>query len=152
MKASARNLAKAHLIRTLVHSRDNATATSTATSTTLSPSTIHPARYEIQGESLRGMEHITDLSMGKSRRLSRDTAIKSVNQEQCRQVLIHALTICHGDVSLLNTIQFDVQGFKVDRTELARVYGEKTKDALAYSRRLAEEDAKLAAEILSQDL
>jgi len=151
MKASARNLAKAHLIRTLVHSRDNAAATSTATSTTTT-STIHPARYEIQGESLRGMEHITDLSMGKSRRLSRDTAIKSVNQEQCRQVLIHALTICNGDVSLLNTIQFDVEGFKVDRTELARVYGEKTKDALAYSRRLAEEDAKMAAEILSQDL
>ena len=150
MKASARNLAKAHLFRSIVHSREEVTTSTTPVSSSppVSP-TLHPARYEIEGESLRGMEHITDLSAGKSRRLSRDAAIKSVDQEQCRQVLVHALKCCHGDVSLL---KLDVQGFVIDRTELSRVYGEKTKDALAYSRRLAEEDARMAAEILSQDL
>lgn len=154
MKASARNLAKAHLIRSIVHSREEATTSTTPASSPppVSPA-LHPARYEIEGESLRGMEIITDLSAGKSRRLSRDAAIKSVDQEQCRQVLVHALKCCNGDVSLLNAVECDVlRGFVIDRTELSRVYGEKTKDALAYSRRLAEEDARMAAEILSQDL
>jgi hypothetical protein len=93
------------------------------------------------------MEHITDLSMGKLRQVAKAEANQSVNEEQYRQLLLKALNSSDGDEFMVSA-----NGFRVDTNQLSRVYGEKTQAALMYSRKLAEEDAREAAEILAQDL
>jgi hypothetical protein len=135
MKDNARRLAKSHYI---LHNIKNAP---------LPCSQVHPVRYEMKGESLRGMEHITDLSMGKLRQVAKAEANQSVNEEQYRQLLLKALNSSDGDEFMVSA-----NGFRVDTNQLSRVYGEKTQAALMYSRKLAEEDAREAAEILAQDL
>jgi hypothetical protein len=139
MKDSARRLAKAHYIASVRNSRQD-----------LPMAAVHPTRYEMNGDSLRGMEHITDLPTGKLRQAAKSSAIKSVNDEQCRQLLVHALSSSTSSNAAFTTM--DASDFKVDTSQLSRVYGANSKVALAYARRSAEEDAKEAAEILASDL
>jgi hypothetical protein len=84
----------------------------------------HPAHYEIIGESLRGMEHHTDPSKARRRERLRSDAISLVVENQD----------------------------KTSRIKLARMYRGTTKEAMSYSRKIAEEDAKVAAAILAEDL
>ena len=84
----------------------------------------HPAHYEIIEESLRGMEHHTDISKARRRERLRSDAISLVEENQD----------------------------KTSRSKLACMYRESTKEAMLYSREIAEEDAKVAAAILAEDL
>lgn len=86
----------------------------------------HPAHYEIIGESLRGMEHYTDTS--KARRL-----------EWFRS---NATSLAEAHQNL----------YKANRSKMACMYRESTKEAMVHSRKVAEEDAKAAAAILAEDL
>jgi hypothetical protein len=83
----------------------------------------HPAHYEIIEESLRGMEHHTDISKARRQESLRSDAISLVVENQ--------------DTS---------------RSKLACIYRESAKEAMSYSREIAEEDAKVAAAILAEDL
>ena len=140
MKESARRLAKARYISSVRNPPQDAAA-----------ATIHPARYEMNGDSLRGMEHFTDFQTGKLRQVAKAAALKSVGEEQCRQLLVKALSCStSNDALVLN--QLNANEFKIDTAQLSICYGNTTKAALAYAKRLAEEDAKEAAEILAQDL
>jgi hypothetical protein len=88
----------------------------------------HPAHYEIIGESLRGMEHRTDTSKAARRRERlRSDAITLVEEHQ------------NQDMTRRSKM-------------LACMYRESTKEAILYSREIAEEDAKVAATILAEDL
>ena len=99
------------------------------------------------------MEHITDLPMGKLRQVAKIEANQSVVREQNRQLLEEALKSWNGKMADAPSIaDVDMKQFRVDRAQLSKVYGEKTRDALLFARKTAEEDAKEAAEILSQDL
>jgi hypothetical protein len=142
MKDSARQLAKAHYIATVRTSRQQDRPVAAA---------VHPTKYERNGDSLRGMEHITDLPTGKLRQVAKSTAIKSVNDEQCRQLLVQVLAKSSTSSNAAFTT-LDVKDFKVDTAQLSRAYGANTKAALAYARRAAEEDAREAAAILASDL
>ena len=89
----------------------------------------HPAHYEIIGESLRGMEHITDASTSQKRiRLRSDT------------------------VSLIQQFQDTEDDVETSRSKLANKYRGSAKEALMDARVAAEEDAKAAAQILAEDL
>jgi len=140
-KAKAKGLAKHYYLNNIKKPSD-----SQATTAEVANTMTHPARYEMNGDSLRGMEHLTDLETGKRRQLSRARAIRSVNDEQCRQLLVSTLASWNSAAAATTLV------FRVDTSQLARVYGEKTEDALEYSRRLAQEDAEEAAAILSADL
>mmetsp|Transcript_29938 Transcript_29938/g.51126 ORF Transcript_29938/g.51126 Transcript_29938/m.51126 type:complete len:222 (+) Transcript_29938:120-785(+) len=87
----------------------------------------HPAHYEIIGESLRGMEHITDISKTQSRKRLR-SGVNSLMEEHQNQD-----NTCGG-------------------SKLACKFIECTKEAMAYSIQMAEEDARTAAAILTEDL
>eukprot|EP00985_Skeletonema_marinoi_P009755 scaffold4541_cov121-Skeletonema_marinoi.AAC.14 len=86
----------------------------------------HPAHYEIIGESLRGMERYTDISQARRRERLRSDAIKLVEEHQ----------------NLNETI----------RSKLACMYRETAEEAMVYARKIAEEDANIAAVILAEDL
>ena len=86
----------------------------------------HPVHYEIIGESLRGMEYLTDIPKGRSRERLRSDVISLVEEQQ----------------------NLD----KTNRSKLACMYRESSKEALLYSRKNAEEDANIAAAILAEDL
>ena len=117
---------------------------------------ISPTRYEIQGESLRGLEHIT--SNGRDRHTLTRSAINAAIREQNTQFLeyIHdnnvmsssSLTYVDGD----GVDQIKRHAMKIDTYRLSKVYGKKTKQSLSYAQRVAREDAKIAASILAQDL
>mmetsp|Transcript_31277 Transcript_31277/g.63004 ORF Transcript_31277/g.63004 Transcript_31277/m.63004 type:complete len:192 (-) Transcript_31277:167-742(-) len=87
----------------------------------------HPAHYEIIGESLRGMEHRTDISQALRRERLRSDAISLIHEHQ-----------------------------NLDETtrskKLAWMCRERTNEAMLYSRKIAEEDASVAAAILAEDL
>jgi hypothetical protein len=84
----------------------------------------HPTHYELLQESLRGMEYYTDVSKARRRERLRSDAISLVEENQD----------------------------KTSRSKLACMYRESTKEAMLYSREIAEEDAKVAAAILAEDL
>ena len=86
----------------------------------------HPAHYEIIGESLRGMEHHTDISKARRRERLRSDAISLVEEHHNLQ--------------------------ESSRSKLACMYKESSKEALVYSRQVANEDASIAAAILADDL
>lgn len=106
----------------------------------------------MDGESLRGMEHITDFPTGKIRQAAKIEANQSVVEEQNRQLLEGALSSFNGTVADAASIVNNMKQFRFDATKLSRVYGTKTSAALMFARRSAEEDAREAAEILAQDL
>ncbi len=86
----------------------------------------HPAHYEIIGESLRGMEHYTDISQARRREWLRSNAISLVEEHQN----LH----------------------KTSRSKLACMYRESAEEAMVHSRKVAEEDANIAAIIMAEDL
>lgn len=86
----------------------------------------HPAHYEILGESLRGMELYTDVSIARRRELLRSNSISIIEEHQ-------------------NLV-------KTNRSKLACMYRESTKEAIVHSRKIAEEDASIAAIIMAEDL
>lgn len=130
-KKRARNLSKVHFLKTRSHDAD---AGSPMTARPNDRSGIvyncHPSHYEIIGESLRGMEHITDASTSQKRiRLRSDT------------------------VSLIQQFQEDTEDdIETSRSKLAKKYREFAKEALMDAKVAAEEDAKAAAQILGEDL
>ena len=87
----------------------------------------HPAHYEIIGESLRGMEHYTDISQARRREQLRSDAISLVEEHQN----LDETTRCK---------------------KLACMYREMAKEAMVYSMKIAEEDANVAADIFAEDL
>lgn len=145
IKSQAKTLAKVHrCLRSASLSKSAAFAK------------ISPTRYEIQGESLRGLEHIT--SNGRIRHTLARSAINAAIREQNTQFLeyIHdnnvmsssSLTYVDGD----GVDQIKRHAMKIDTYRLSKVYGKKTKQSLSYAQRVAREDAKIAASILAQDL
>lgn len=105
-------------------------------------------RYEVEGESLRGMEYITDFANGSRRRQVKADAINAIliEQQQGRSI--------QHDVPRSQTAdEARSRATEPDATRnLARVYASKSRWALKYARRVAEEDAKMADEILAGDL
>ena len=91
----------------------------------------HPAHYEIIGESLRGMEHITDASTSQKRIRLRSDTVSLIQQFQDQDT------------------EDDVE---TSRSKLANKYRESAKEALMDAKVAAEEDAKAAAQILAEDL
>ena len=85
-----------------------------------------PAHYEIIGESLRGMEHCTDISTALIRQRLRANAINMVVKHQYL--------------------------YKTNDIKLACMYREITKEALVYSRQIAEEDVNAAVAIYAEAL
>lgn len=92
-------------------------------------------RCEMKGESLRGMEHITDASIGRTRRELRKRAIRVAleSQEQMIQDTCDIVT-------------------KDRPSAISEAYKSEARTALKYAKFVAEEDAKIAAEIIEQDL
>jgi len=111
-------------------------------------------RYEIKGESLRGMEHITNITIGRKRRRVQEEATQATVVEQQEQLIQHVLDVCMADNSSRARVedQLKSKAMKMDNSRLARVYGAKAQDALVYAQCVAQEDAKVAAEILAEDL
>ena len=121
MKKRAKNLAALHYLKT----RPGEKAPSIKTGIVYN---CHPAHYEIIGESLRGMEHITDTFKAHSRKRLRSGVISLIEERQKEQ-----------NTSSGNRL-------------LACKYEECTNEAMAYSIQIADEDAQLAAAILEEDL
>jgi len=135
MKRRAKSLAKLHYrlhknnlscgsLASISSDSDGETSTtsdSSAISSTQTSKYIHPTRYGIKGESLRGMEYITDLADGRRRQGVRSGAISAAvgAQEQY-----------------------------LSSRDIARLYGNQSQVAMEYSKRVAEEDALEAAKIL----
>ncbi len=118
MKKRAKNLAALHHLKT----RPGQKAPSIHSGIVYN---CHPARYEIIGESLRGMEHITDETHGRNQLRS-------------------------GVISLIREHQNQQNPFR--DYELACKYLEYSEIAMAYARQIAEEDARTAFAILAEDL
>ena len=145
IKSQAKTLAKVHrCLRSSSPSKSAAFAK------------ISPTRYEIQGESLRGLEHIT--SNGRNRHALARSAINAAIREQNTQFLeyIHDNNVmCSSDLTYVEgdgVDQIKRHAMKIDTYRLSKVYGKKTRQSLAYAQRVATEDAKIAASILAQDL
>ena len=130
-KKRARNLSKVHYLKT----RHDADAGSPMTARPNDRSGIvyncHPAHYEIIGESLRGMEHITDASTSQKRIRLRSDTVSLIQKFQDQDT------------------EDDVE---TSRSKLANKYRESAKEALIDAKVAAEEDAKAAAQILAEDL
>mmetsp|Transcript_29113 Transcript_29113/g.60691 ORF Transcript_29113/g.60691 Transcript_29113/m.60691 type:complete len:330 (-) Transcript_29113:67-1056(-) len=123
-------------------------------------------RCSIEGESLRGLEHVTHPSIGRDRRRVRDTAIHAAVREQREQLVRNVMdayldnnneddSVVGGDNGEERSAREDramSSAMKMDNAKLAKVYGAEAREALAYARRVAKEDAEVAAEILAQDL
>lgn len=121
------------------------------------PSTARAVRCEVGGESLRGVEHLTDSAAGRRRRLVREGAIRAVAVEQQKQLVqrvlecAYALPASSSPSSGVNQEVIE-RAVEMDAAKLARAYGSKTGEALAYALKVAEEDAEVAASILEEDL
>lgn len=116
------------------HARDNTSCDNAEGYQTII--TGHPARYEIIGESLRGMENMTDVVGFLQRKRVKDEAYEAVYTEQQDQ---------HRKSSLRTSVSWNSEA-------LAETYSSKTKEALVYARRIAQEDALVSAEIMIEDL
>ena len=119
MKKRAKNLAALHYLKT----RPGQKAPSIHSGIVYN---CHPAQYEIIGESLRGMEHITDSSKAHSRNRLRS-----------------------GTISLIREHQYQKNAFR--DYELAYKYVEYSEEAMAYSIQIAEEDARMAENMHQDD-
>ena len=117
-------------------------------------------RYKIKGDSLRGMEMITDYDNGRKRRRVQDEAIRSIMVGQQEQLIQHVLDNCACTTSAISSgsseeevvTQVKKNATRLDTSKLANVYGLKAKKALAYAKQVGHEDAKVAAKILAEDL
>lgn len=159
MKIHARTLAKLHhRMRSLLckHGTQASSAIKDTSPLFTSNTTVAKtvdigdvSRYEIEGESIRGME-----CWGRKRREIKHEAILAVlieQQEQCDKFFYSY----HNDTAFDDTA-FDEPGksttVKIDTSKLAKLYRAKTQEALINAKRLAEEDAKVAMTILDEDL
>ena len=132
MKSRAKSFSKLHYYTQKVSDSESSTSIYSSCSSAKQMAAQHaPTSYEIKGESLRGMEHITDITMGIKRDYLRKQAISSAVKEQANQCLSNSAR---------------------RRQMIAQEYGKLTIYALSYSRRVAEEDARAAAAILEEDL
>ena len=111
-------------------------------------------RCEVCGDSLRGVEHLTAPVLGHQRRRLKKEAHRAVAAEQRVQLVGHVLDSYFaargGDASAEERVQR--MATAMDGGRIAKVYRPPARGSLAYARRLANEDAKVAAEILAQDL
>ena len=158
MRSRAKALSKLHyLIRcrrvstdsiengmTITNSTASSPQSSRSTSTGTCPATaniVNATRYEINGESLRGMEYITDATNGRKRRKVQQDALQAASSQGY---------YCSASVSSSSFVEPVCQGNS--SSNLAKVYGSKSQDAYAYAILIAKEDATIAAEILTEDL
>ena len=150
MKFQAKKLAA-------LHRRQHSTSPTPTQATSLSSSTAEviklgdAIRYEFGGQSLRGMEYITDVTTGRKRRNDQGNAIKAVILEQQEQLVQHVLdsaSFCAGT----DADEFKNRCMNIDTSKLSKTYGSKTHSSLSYARCVAEEDAMIAKQILSEDL
>jgi len=148
-----KNRAKA-LSRLHYNMRSKNNIQATGKNTTADATIGDTIRYEIKGESLRGMEYMTSITIGRKRRRVQKEATQATVVEQQEQLIQHVLDVCMTDNSSRARVedQLKIKAMKMDHSKLAKVYGAKAQDALAYAQRVAQEDAKVAAEILAEDL
>ncbi|EJK76751.1 hypothetical protein THAOC_01471 [Thalassiosira oceanica] len=106
-----------------------------------SVSVAETTKFEYRGVPLRGYEHMTDPTRGAKRRQLKIRAIKSVVEAQSEPG-------CVSDDST-SSLEEDIAR---NRRRIANVYKKRSIVALAYSRRVAETDAIVAAGILADDL
>mmetsp|Transcript_15442 Transcript_15442/g.33200 ORF Transcript_15442/g.33200 Transcript_15442/m.33200 type:complete len:283 (-) Transcript_15442:113-961(-) len=177
-KNYVRALSKLHnLIRRSKNNNTQVTpATGASTTTATSSNNIdnnddnigNTIRYEINGESLRGMEHMTELIIGRKRLKTKIMAIKVVTlmteqqeQQQLEQQLHYVSSDSSDDTNNdgKNTTSTTMarkdkskKGLGNHRSTLAEMYRLKARQALLYAIRVGEEDAKVAAEILAEDI
>ena len=135
IKNRAKHLAKLH--RQIQNKHPNYVANSSS-----------PTRYEIGGESLRGLEYITDCDMGCNRQCIKDEAILATLQEQKKLLRQQVLESGDEDAKSARTNR----NVNMTAIRLARIYREKAEEALRYSKLVAEEDAEVASAILAEDL
>lgn len=106
-------------------------------------------RSEVNEESLRGLEHLTDASIGRFRRRVKCEAIQAVLDEQQRHLIQHVLAAsCLVGEDAKDRAR--ERAMEMDHSKLAKVYAEKTREARAYARRIAAEDAAVAAEVWAE--
>eukprot|EP00581_Thalassiosira_minuscula_P012698 CAMPEP_0183712148 /NCGR_PEP_ID=MMETSP0737-20130205/7370_1 /TAXON_ID=385413 /ORGANISM="Thalassiosira miniscula, Strain CCMP1093" /LENGTH=381 /DNA_ID=CAMNT_0025940727 /DNA_START=49 /DNA_END=1191 /DNA_ORIENTATION=- len=157
IKLHAKALCKLHRLQSSPHQGGGANSHATPNSHATA-SIAETIRFEIRGESLRGMEHITNISIGRKRRRIQREAIASCINEQQEQlveaVLDGYLSGNDDDNEEEDTIASNVVSRNniIDRKNLATVYGAKAREAFAYAKRIGGEDAKVAKEILDEDL
>lgn len=115
---------------------------------------VHAVRFEMRGDSLRGLEHITDANIGRKRRRVQGEAIRAAVVEQQEQLVQHVLHVAHsaGEDGAEAEDRARAGATRMDAARLAAAYGPRTRGALNYARRVAQEDAQIAAEILAEDL
>jgi len=121
------------------------------------PASISDAtRYEIRGESLRGLEHLTDVTTGRKRRRVQREALLAVEEDQQKQVILHVLesaaSLNGSSSDFVSIDQLLDNVVKINTRRLAKAYGDKTQEALSYARAVADEDSKVASKILAEDL
>jgi flagellar biosynthesis regulator FlaF len=146
MKEEAKRFAKLHYFHRAKRGQSQQTSSM--------PNYIHPSRYSIKGESLRGMENITNLQHGKQRQSEKVEAIRAAIQEQQEQLVFNVLELYDATSAsspTSSTASITRSVLRLNAAKLSKVYSGKTQEALAYSRRVAAEDAIVAAEILEQD-
>ena len=104
-------------------------------------SVAETTKFEYRGVPLRGYEHMTDPTRGAKRRQLKVRAIKSVVQAQSEPD-------CVSDDST-SSLEEEITR---NKRRIADVYRKRSIVARAYSRRVAETDAIVAARILAEDL
>ena len=104
------------------------------------------------GDSLRGCEFMTDVVTARKRRRVRDESMQAVKTEQQEQLVEQVLnTYATSTSATLDQVQRgSVTG--LDTSKLGQVYREKSKHSLVYAKKVAQEDAAVAAKILTEDL
>mmetsp|Transcript_37863 Transcript_37863/g.79803 ORF Transcript_37863/g.79803 Transcript_37863/m.79803 type:complete len:323 (+) Transcript_37863:74-1042(+) len=121
------------------------------------PTNFDASRAELGGDSLRGMEHLTDVSSGRKRRRIKDDAIQATIVEQNKQLIdrvleTYAASNSNSSDSLMAESRLKKRALWMDNRKLATMYRDNSKDALLHAKRVGVDDAKVAAEILSQDM
>mmetsp|Transcript_14510 Transcript_14510/g.34982 ORF Transcript_14510/g.34982 Transcript_14510/m.34982 type:complete len:317 (+) Transcript_14510:56-1006(+) len=163
MKSRAKILSKMHRNAHRDTTANNADKRTTSTISRRQDIIANATRYEIRGESLRGMERFTDIATGRRRQRVTEEAIRVVEVEQREQLIQHVLESSAaaavsgggggGDVDTRAAVmELMSRAVQIDASKLARVYGDKTGEAYSYARRVAREDAEIAASILAEDL
>mmetsp|Transcript_3623 Transcript_3623/g.7989 ORF Transcript_3623/g.7989 Transcript_3623/m.7989 type:complete len:258 (+) Transcript_3623:70-843(+) len=156
----AKILSKLHCQRMLRQEEEKDGLEEGSNSSTLE-SIANATHYTIKGESLRGLEIYTDRQRAKRRKL-RDDVIVSVliwQEEQFDRYLnthfnyLQEEEDCKDEETDDNEIVARITAMVVrDSSQLARLYRAKARGALANAKRVAEEDAKVAMQILEEDL
>lgn len=89
IKIRAKSLSRLHILQVRsqkINSQDG-TPSSSANTKLSSASISNVTRCQIMGESLRGMEHLTDVANGRKRRRVRTEALQAVEYEQREQLI-----------------------------------------------------------------